>query len=111
MGWWETYLGEEGFEGMYCQFDGLHSLKDYGGAILGMLAMEYPIPHLKITHVVAVDEFGVVDRADNAPDHVALSDYVQSRIPDGVAFLWCITCATVLGVAAGTRALAAGLRR
>ena len=96
---------------MYCQFDGLHSLKDYGGAILGMLAMEYPIPHLKITHVVAVDEFGVVDRADNAPDHVALSDYVQSRIPDGVAFLWCITCATVLGVAAGTRALAAGLRR
>lgn len=84
LGWWETYLVEEGFEGMYCQFDGLHSLKDYGGAILGMLAMD--IPHLKSTHVVAVDELGVVDPADHAPDHVALSDYVQSRIPDGVVF-------------------------
>jgi hypothetical protein len=64
---------------MYCQFDGLHSLKDHGGAILGMLAME--IPHLKITHVVAVDEFVLVDPADNAPDHVALSDLCAKPNP------------------------------
>ena len=52
--------------------------------LLGMLAMD--IPHLKRTHVVAVDELGVVDPADNAPDHVPLRDYVYSRNLDGVVF-------------------------
>jgi hypothetical protein len=84
LAWWEPYFHDEGFEGMYCRFDGLHALGQYGGAVVGMLGLD--IPHLKMMHIVAVDEFGVVDPADNAPDHVSLSDYVYSRTQDGVIF-------------------------
>jgi hypothetical protein len=82
--WWEAYFHDEGFEGIYCHFDGLHALGQYGGAIVGMLGMD--IPSLQRSHVVAVDEFGVVDPADNAPDDVPLMEYVNSRIRDGVVF-------------------------
>jgi hypothetical protein len=104
-----NHLGEEGFEGVYCQLDGLHSLKDYGGAILGMPAMDFP--HLKITHVVAVDELGVVDPPDNAP--FTLLYRIMCKAESRTAWHSCgvLRWAAVLGVAAGTRAPAARLRR
>jgi hypothetical protein len=34
----------------------------------------------------AMDERGVVDPADNAPNHVPLGAYVRSRVQDGVVF-------------------------
>ena len=49
-----------------------------------MLGMD--IPHLNRGHIVAVDEFGVVDPADNAPDHVPLDVYVRNRLQDAVVF-------------------------
>lgn len=82
--WWETYLQDEGFEGMYCRFDGLYALNQYGGSVVGMLGMD--IPRLRMMHIVAVDELGVVDPADNAPHHVPLDEYVRSRKRDGVIF-------------------------
>jgi hypothetical protein len=63
--WWETYFHQEGLDGYYCAFNCLYALPDSGGSILGMLGMD--IPRLKMAHIVAVDEFGVVDPADNAP--------------------------------------------
>lgn len=82
--WWETYFRDEGFECIFCQFDGLHALGQYGGVVAGMLGMD--IPHLNRGHIVAVDELGVVDPADNAPDHVPLGAYVRNRVQDGVVF-------------------------
>lgn len=82
--WWETYLRDEGFDGTYCHFEGLYALCNYGGAIVGLLGMD--IPRLKRGHIVAVDEIGVVDPADNAPDHIVLPDYVRSRLFDAVVF-------------------------
>ena len=82
--WWETYFHSEGFESIYCHFGGLHALRDYAGSVVGLLGMD--IPHLKMGHIVAIDEVGVLDPADNAPEHVALADYVYSRIQDGVVF-------------------------
>lgn len=82
--WWETYFRDEGFESCYCRFDGLYALPAYGGAILGMLGMD--IPRLAAMHIVAVDEIGVVDPADNAPDHVPLREYLLTRLDDGVVF-------------------------
>ncbi len=82
--WWETYLHEEGFEGIHCRFDGLSALSQYGGNIVGLLGMD--IPHLQRSHIVAVDEIGVIDPADNAPNHVVLPEYVHSRRQDGVIF-------------------------
>lgn len=82
--WWETYFRDEGFESRYCHFEGLRALHLYGGAVVGLLGMD--IPYLRRGHVVAVDELGVVDPADNAPDHVALDAYVHNRLRDGVVF-------------------------
>jgi hypothetical protein len=56
----------------------------YGGDVVGMLGLD--IPHLNRGHIVAVDEIGVVDPADNAPDHVPLDHYVWNRKRDGVIF-------------------------
>lgn len=82
--WWETYFCDEGFESIYCHFDGLYALDQYGGSVAGMLGMD--IPRMKQGHIVAVDELGVVDPARNAPDHVSLDSYVWSRTYDGVIF-------------------------
>jgi hypothetical protein len=82
--WWETYLRDEGFDACYCRFNGLYALPDYGGSAVGLLGMD--IPHLSAGHVVTVDEAGVVDPADNAPDHIPLQQYVLSRLGDGVVF-------------------------
>jgi len=82
--WWETYLRDEGFDHVYCRFDGLRALNQYGGEVVGLLGMD--IPHRNGGHIVAVDEFGVIDPADNAPDHVALDEYVWSRLQDGAIF-------------------------
>jgi hypothetical protein len=82
--WWETYFRDECFESIYCHFDGLYALGQYGGAVVGMLGMN--IPHLNRGHIVAVDELGVVDPADNAPNHVPLDDYVLNRLLDGAVF-------------------------
>jgi len=68
----------------YCYFDGLYALPSYGGSVTALLGMD--IPSLKKSHIVAVDENGVVDPADNAPAHVELGDYVFSRLADGVVF-------------------------
>lgn len=82
--WWENYLRDEGFDSCLCSLNGLHALADYGGNVLGILRMD--IPSLRAAHVVAVDEIGVVDPADNAPDHVPLLAYVLNRANDGVVF-------------------------
>jgi hypothetical protein len=82
--WWETYLRDQGFEHTYCYFDGLRALGLYYGEVAGLLGMD--IPRLNRGHIVAVDEIGVVDPADNAPDHVPLDYYVWNRQQDGVIF-------------------------
>jgi hypothetical protein len=56
----------------------------YGGTVAGILGMD--IPHLEGAHIVAVDELGMVDPADNAPDHMPLGAYVLNRVQDGVVF-------------------------
>lgn len=82
--WWETYFCDQGLDSRYFAFDGLYSLPDFHGSIVGMLGMY--IPRLKIGHIVAVDDVGVIDPADHAPDHVTLADYILSRTLDGVMF-------------------------
>ncbi len=82
--WWETYLADEGFQAMWCKFEGLYALPQRHGEAVGVLSFDFP--HLDKGHVVTVDELGVVDPADNAPDHVPLSDYILSRILDGAVF-------------------------
>jgi len=82
--WWETYLRDKGFQIYYCRFDGLSALWQYRGKVVGILGMD--IPHLETGHLVAVDEIGVIDPATGAPGHIALQEYVNTRVLDGVRF-------------------------
>ena len=84
LAWWELYLRDEGFYTEYRSFNDLYSLPRFGGEVVGLLTMDDP--GLRMGHVVAVDELGVVDPADNAPDHVAIGDYVRNRSLDGARF-------------------------
>ena len=84
LAWWDIYLRDEGFDTCLCHFDGLYAIPQYSGAVVALLGMD--IPHLQRGHIVAVDELGVIDPADNAPNHVGLDFYVRSRTPDGVIF-------------------------
>jgi hypothetical protein len=68
--WWETYLRDEGFIADYFPFDNLYALPNLAGSVVGILGMD--IPHLNATHAVAIDEMGVVDPAENAPNHTPL---------------------------------------
>jgi len=82
--WWERYLADEGFQCVYRPFADLHQLPAFGGRVLGILVMM--VPHLKMGHVVAVDEVGIIDPADNAPDHVEIGEYVVNRLGEGFKF-------------------------
>ena len=81
--WWKTYLRDEGFDAQY-RFGGIHLLAAFGGELVGALCME--IPYVRMVHVVAVNEVGVVDPATKAPDHMSLSIYFSARRQDGVVF-------------------------
>ena len=70
-------MHDEDFDNIYGHFGGLYALEQQGGAVVGMLGMD--IPHLNLGHIVAVDELGVVDPADNAHNHVPLVGRCQSR--------------------------------
>lgn len=69
---------------MYCRFEGLYALRQFSGEVVGILNMQ--VPRLQRGHMVAVDEFGVIDPADNAPDHIALDDYIRIRSQEGFEF-------------------------
>jgi hypothetical protein len=76
--WWEIYLSEEGFQVEYLPFMELYNLPLYEGRMVGLLGLD--IPRLQYAHVVAVDELGVVDPADNSPPHTDIAAYVLDRI-------------------------------
>lgn len=79
--WWETYLRDEGFLIAYRPFRDLYSLPKFGGRVVGLLGLD--IPHIQYSHIVAVDELGVIDPADDMPPHVDISEYVLGRICQG----------------------------
>lgn len=78
---WERYLRDEGFQIVYRAFSDLFGLRDFSGRVRGILGAV--VPGLKATHIVAVDEQGVVDPADNAPDHIDIGEYIRNRQQDG----------------------------
>ena len=82
--WWRVYLADEGFQTAYRPFLDLYKLPDFGGGVLGIVVLMND--RLRKGHVVAVDEIGIIDPADNSPDHVAIEDYIARRLGDGFRF-------------------------
>jgi hypothetical protein len=82
--WWELYLREEQFEYIRVASPQLPLLSTMNGRAVGIVSMD--IPALRQSHVVAIDELGIVDPADNAPDHVELFEYMAHREAQGCVF-------------------------
>jgi hypothetical protein len=82
--WWESYLTDNGFLLCYRPFMDLYELPRFCGRVVGVLGMD--MPHLRSSHIVCVDEIGVVDPADGAAAHVDLVEYVLSRRAQGTIF-------------------------
>src|SRR5580658_7479004 len=88
LAWWEAYLRDEGFQ---CEYRPLHELpllSRHAGRVLGLVTMELPPePARRTGHIVAVDEFGAVDPADGAPDHLPIDEYMRNeRVQQSVRF-------------------------
>ncbi len=79
--WWEPYLRAEGFRAVYRPFLDLYDLPRFRGRVVGLLGMT--ITHMNMRHIVAVDELGIIDPVDNAPDHIEIGEYVLSRKQQG----------------------------
>ena len=82
--WWEPYLRDEDFRWCYRPFLDLYTLPRFSGCIVGLLGMDIPL--IKMAHIVAVDELGIIDPSDNAPDHIEINEYVMNRKEQGVNF-------------------------
>jgi len=84
IGWWETYLQDAGFQIEYRPFMDLYQLPRFGGRTVGLLMFD--IPEIKFSHIVAVDEFGIVDPADGALPHADIAVYILKRISQKAVF-------------------------
>ncbi len=82
--WWEPYFSDEGLQHHYRPFMDLYELPRFKGRVVGLLSMD--IPELRQSHIVCVDEIGVVDPADGAPAHIDIPQYVLERRAQGVRF-------------------------
>jgi hypothetical protein len=82
--WWEPYLREEGFHTECRPFSDLYNLPRFAGGVFGLLGMD--IPSFQQAHVVAVDELGIIDPADNSPGHIAIDEYVLGHRLKGFVF-------------------------
>jgi hypothetical protein len=82
--WWRPYLTHQGFQTTYRPFMDLYSLPNSGGKVVGILHLT--MPSLLWGHIVAADEFGIVDPATGRSDHVGIQEYVLDCIADGVIF-------------------------
>lgn len=62
----------QGFDAIYCLNSSLYRLPETLG-VAGIVGMD--IPHLRKAHVVAADEMGIVDSADNETDHICSASW------------------------------------
>lgn len=78
LAWWKDYLTDEGFEAEHRllsdpkSFSDLMSLPENNRAML-----VFGKPHLKIGHVVAIDECGVIDPQDHPAEYKSVADFRQ----------------------------------
>ena len=84
LGWWEPYFRDEGLQNVYRPFLDLYDLPRFSGKVVGILGWTLHSKHMR--HVVVVDELGIVDPADDAPDHIDIAEYILSRRTQGVVF-------------------------
>jgi len=82
--WWVEYIQHQGLRIEFRPFMEAYNLWKSHDRTVGILGMT--VPDQRRRHVVAVDSAGVIDPADGFPEHMHLSDYVMSRLPQGVVF-------------------------
>jgi hypothetical protein len=68
----------------YRPFLDLYQLPRFSRRVVGLLGMDNP--HRQVAHIVCVDEIGIIDPTDGAPDHIDIGQYVLNRRAQGIIF-------------------------
>jgi hypothetical protein len=76
--WWKEYLTDEGFEIEHRPLKDSKSFSDLASIPENSRAMlVFRMPHLKIGHIVAIDECGVIDPQDHPAEYKSVDDFRQ----------------------------------
>jgi hypothetical protein len=76
LAWWVDYLKEQGFEIEQRSLSDLKSFSDLASLPVDSRAMlVFRIPHMKMGHIVAIDQFGVIDPQDHPAEYRSVDDF------------------------------------
>jgi len=79
LAWWKDYLEQEGFEVVHQQFEDARRFSDLAALPEGCRALlVYQIPHLRIGHIVAIDEIGLIDPMDRPARYVSVAEFSET---------------------------------
>jgi hypothetical protein len=74
--WWKGYLSDEGFEVEIRPLSDPESFSDLASLPEGSRAMlVFQIRDMKIGHIVAIDQFGVIDPQDHPAEYRSVDDF------------------------------------
>lgn len=74
--WFADYLHDEGFEVEHRPMSDLRTFSDLASLPEGSRAMlVFHMPHLKINHIVAIDQGGVIDPRDDPPEYKSVDNF------------------------------------
>jgi len=74
--WWKDYLSNEGFEVEMRPLSDPKSFSDLASLPEDSRAMlVFEIPHMKIGHIVAIDQLGVIDPQDHPAEYRSVDDF------------------------------------
>jgi len=74
--WWKDYLSDEGIEVEMRPLSDPKSFSDLASLPEDSRAMlVFEIPHMKIGHIVAIDQLGVIDPQDHPAEYRSVDDF------------------------------------
>jgi hypothetical protein len=78
LAWWKDYLHDEGFETEHGSLSDLRTLSDFSSLPKDSRAMlVFEIPHVRTGHIVAIDQFGVIDPQEHPADYRSVTDFCE----------------------------------
>jgi len=81
MAWWEAYLLEQGYPYEYRPLSDIYLVQAAGATVVGLVVLQHD--QMRVAHIVAIDEVGVLDPSDGCPDHIMWTRYCNVRKVQG----------------------------
>lgn len=82
--WWEPYLASNGFQTIYRPLNYLSRLASFDGTVTALIVLQSHL--MRAGHIVAADEFGIVDPGTGSPERMSLADLTVKYAPFGFEF-------------------------